>query len=382
MRAGPTTLKTTLGALAAALLAIWLPLTTTTATATTHASTAEPTTWTPPPTSYGEAELSDQPVTMSDGTVLRADVFYPTVNGTTTPAAGPFPVLLQQTPYGKAFIGSPSALDAFVNRGYIVVVSDVRGTGDSGGDFDLFAPAQATDGATMARWAAALPHSDGQVGLFGESYMGINQFTTVGASGSNSPIKAMFPIISGNDIFANTVTMGGIPDIEFSAAYEALLTGLNLTNPVLQPLVEAAENNNPAVLAAALARLTPVEAAHASTLTSFLNLLINIETGTGTSGYDSSYWQAMAPASYLADVVHDHIPAFLVGGWNDLFQAGEPLNYVGLQNLYDGRPQTAAMLPHQPVTPRYQLMMGPWDTSPPAPASISPPWNWSGSTPG
>ncbi|HEY2214644.1 MAG TPA: CocE/NonD family hydrolase, partial [Acidimicrobiales bacterium] len=281
MRAGQTTLKTTLGALAATLLTMLatLPLATTTApaagAATTHATTSEPTTWTPPAASYGEAELSDQPVTMSDGAVLRADVFYPTVNGTTTPAAGPFPVLLQQTPYGKAFIGTASALDAFVNRGYIVVVSDVRGTGDSDGDFDLFAPVQATDGATMARWAAALPHSDGQVGLFGESYMGINQFMTVGASGKNTPVKAMFPIISGNDIFANTVTMGGIPDLEFSAAYAALLSGLDLTNPVLQPLVEAAENDNPAELAAGLARLTPVEAAHATTLTSFLNLIIN-----------------------------------------------------------------------------------------------------------
>jgi len=33
---------------------------------------------------------------------------------------------------------------------------------------------------------------------------------------------------------------------------------------------------------------------------------------------------------------------------------------VGLQNLYDGRPQTAAMTVFQPVTPRYQLLMGPW----------------------
>ena len=56
----------------------------------------------------------------------------------------------------------------------------------------------------------------------------------------------------------------------------------------------------------------------------------------------------------------DKIPAFLVGGWNDLFEQGEPLNYVGLQNLFDGRSQYAAMTPDQAVTPRYQLLMGPW----------------------
>jgi hypothetical protein len=305
----------------------------------------------------------DQPVTMSDGTIIRANVYYPTSSG--TEAAGPFPVLLQQTPYGKAFIAAGGALAGtdisyLVNRGYIVVVSDVRGTGDSGGNFDLFDPVQSTDGVTLARWAAALPHSDGKVGLFGESYMGINQFQTVSAAGPNSPIKAMFPIIAGNELFPNTVSQGGIPDAEFSLFYVALLSALDISNPALQPLTEAAESQNWALLASGLANLPAVDLAHAPQLVGFLKLVLDVETGTGDEGYDSAYWQARSPAHDLAAVVNDHIPAFLVGGWNDLFQAGEPLNYVGLQNLFDGRPQTAAMTANQPVTPRYQLLMGPW----------------------
>ena len=366
MRVGHGIRTTTLGLLAltlAATLTMAATAGTATATATVTIHTNEPTTWTPQAASYGMGSHLDEPVTMSDGTVLRADVYYPTSSG--APAPGPFPVLLQQTPYGKAsFAGGASALtntdiSYFVERGYEVVIADVRGTGDSGGTFDLFAPAQATDGATLARWSAALPHADGKVGLFGESYMGIDQFLTVGAAGPHSPIKAMFPIISGNDIFANTVTQGGIPDIEFSAFYAALVTGLNLANPVLEHLEEAAAIG-PSALTTAVSQLTPVEAAHSSTLISFLDEIVNVETGTGDSGYDSPYWAARSPASDLSAVVADRIPAFLVGGWNDLFQAGEPLNYVGLQNLYDGRPQTAAMTPGQRVTPRYQLMMGPW----------------------
>jgi uncharacterized protein len=321
-------------------------------------------TWSPQPIQYGMGTESDVGITMSDGTVIRANVYYP-VTSTGQAANGHFPVLLQQTPYGKAFIAAGGALAGtdisyLVDRGYIVVISDVRGTGDSGGDFDLFDPVQSTDGATLARWAAALPHSDGKVGLFGESYMGINQFQTVEAAGPNSPIKAMFPIIAGNDLFPDTVTQGGIPDIEFSAFYVALLSGLDLSNPVLQPLVEAAEKQDWSVLATGLANLAPTEAARSPQLVGFLQLILNVETGKGPSAYDGAYWAARSPAHDLAAVVADHIPAFLVGGWNDLFQAGEPLNYVGLQNLYDGRPQTAAMLPEQPVTPRYQLLMGPW----------------------
>ncbi len=320
--------------------------------------------WSPQPAIYGVGTEVDQPITMSDGTIIRANVSYPTLSNKTA-APGPFPVLLQQTPYGKAFIAAGGALagtdtNYLVQRGYIVVISDVRGTGDSGGDFDLFDPVQSTDGVTVARWAAALPHSDGKVGLFGESYMGINQFPTVDAAGPNSPIKAMFPIIAGNDLYPDTVTQGGIVDAEFSLFYVALLSGLDLANPVLQPLTEAAETQNWAVLAAGLANLTPVEIARAPQLVGFLQLILHAETGQGSGAFDDAYWAARSPAHDLPAVVADHIPAFLVGGWNDLFQAGEPMNYVGLQNLVDGRPQTAAMLPQQPVTPRYQLLMGPW----------------------
>ena len=186
---------------------------------------------------------------MSDGTILRADVFFPVTPGTTTAAPGPFPVLLQQTPYGKEFIEYASAIantnvDYLVDRGYIVVIADVRGTGDSGGDFDLFDPVQSSDGVTLAKWAAHLPLSNGEVGLFGESYMGINQFQTVEAAGAGSPIKAMFPIIAGNDLYADTVTQGGIPDAEFAATYVALLSSLDLSNPALQPLVAALEDGD------------------------------------------------------------------------------------------------------------------------------------------
>ncbi len=336
----------------------------TTADAADNVTTDTPT-WAPQPATYGTGSSLNQSVTMSDGTVLKADVYYPTASGGSAPANGPFPVLLQQTPYGKAFIVYASAIaqtdvDYLVDRGYIVVIADVRGTGDSGGTFDLFDPVQSTDGATLANWAARLPHSDGRVGLFGESYMGINQFQTVEAAGSNSAIKAMFPIIAGNDIYADTVTQGGIPDLEFDATYIALLSGLNLSNPVLEPLVEYATSGNTKALGLALAALAPTVIAHSQVLVDFLKLTYSIETGQGAEAFDGAYWAARSPAHDLPAVVNDHIPAFLVGGWNDLFESGEPLNYVGLQNLYDGRAQDAAMAPDQAVTPRYQLLMGPW----------------------
>jgi uncharacterized protein len=85
---------------------------------------------------------------------------------------------------------------------------------------------------------------------------------------------------------------------------------------------------------------------------------MGMDVAGGDEAYDESYWAARNPVNVLEKLVTDRIPAFLVGGWNDLFQRGELLNYTGLQNAYDGRPVLAPMSPNQPITPRYQLMMG------------------------
>jgi putative CocE/NonD family hydrolase len=130
-------------------------------------------------------------VTMSDGTVLRANVYYPT-NAAGQEAGGRFPVILSQTPYGKddGSAGGNSSLSELsgqssylVQRGYIDVLVDVRGTGGSQGEFGLFDPIQGHDGATLVNWAAGLPHSDGKVGPLGASYLGINQFATAADAG-------------------------------------------------------------------------------------------------------------------------------------------------------------------------------------------------------
>ncbi|MHB1584535.1 MAG: CocE/NonD family hydrolase [Acidimicrobiales bacterium] len=355
------------GLAAAALVATTAAGAASTGTAPGPAATAA---WSPQPAAYGEGSHLNEPVTMSDGTVLRADVYYPTDPSTGAPAPGTFPVLLQQTPYGKQNVAQQGALANtdvayLVERGYLVVIADVRGTGSSGGTWGLFDPVQATDGATLVDWASHLPGSDGKVGLFGESYMGINQFLTVSAMPEHSPVKAMFPIVSGNDLYRDTVTQGGLLDAEFSAFYLSLVAGLNAANPVADPLQELAAGPGPGTGPLGSPGSTAVDALveelqHDAALLSYDGPSVaDIETG-GSEAYDGASWAARNPVHALADVVRDRIPAFLVGGWHDLFQRGELLNYTGLQNLADGRPVLAPMAPGQPVTPRYQLLMGPW----------------------
>jgi putative CocE/NonD family hydrolase len=305
--------------------------------------------WSPEPAQYGIAEQQNVPVTMSDGTVLRANIYSPTLNG--QPAPGPFPVLLTQTPYGKdttGVAGGGTGEDPYlVERGYIDVVADVRGTGDSGGQFGLFDPAQQQDGATLVRWAAGLPHSNGKVGLYGASYLAINQLLTVGQLGPNSPVKAIFPVVSGNDLYRDTSFDGGLIDIEFGSFYVGLTGSLNEVNPVAENPQDPLDTFE-------------VELQHTADLGSFdLPLLLNTSFD-GDQAYDGTYWQARSPINALQQVVRDHVPAYLVGGWYDIFQRGEPLNFSGLQNALAGRSVYAPMSPTTPPSGRYQLLMGPW----------------------
>jgi putative CocE/NonD family hydrolase len=312
--------------------------------------------WTPEAPTYAVSWQRHVPVTMADGTVLDAEIATPADPVTGLPAAGPFPVLLTQTPYGKdtAGLAGSAAIGVdtyFVKRGYIDVAVDVRGTGASGGTFTLFDPKQVSDGVALVHWAAELPHSDGEVGLHGASYLGIDQMLTAGAIGPGSPLKAIFPIVSANDIYRDTAFMGGIPDGEFDAAYLGLLLPfVNLLNPVVALLEDPANLLTEAAVFLQHAK-NSLDYNARYTLTTYFG---------GPDSYDTPNWHVRSPGYVLDKIVANRIPAYLVGGEYDLFQRGEPLNYAGLQNAWAGRPVNAPMLPNQPVTGRYQLLDGPY----------------------
>lgn len=308
--------------------------------------------WTPGPARYGVGATLNVPVEMADGTVLRADVHFPTDPDSGAPAAGPFPVILTQTPYGKSGgsffeAGGGGHNSYLVERGYIHAVADVRGTGGSGGSFNMFDPVQAGDGVALVHWAAGLPASNGKVGLVGLSYLGINQFHTAAAVGPGSPLKAIFPIVAGSDLYREASFDGGVPNVEFGPGWLAMTGGLNLFNPLVEHRADPAQ-------------IPATEAAHIPALATFHAAMLADILAGGQQAYDEEWWAVRNPLSVLDKVVANGVPAFMVGGWNDMFQTGGPRNFAGLQNAWAGRPVGAAMAPDQPVTGRYQLVMGPW----------------------
>jgi len=307
---------------------------------------------------FGAGVHHNVAVPMSDGVVLRADIHYPTVADTGQPAAGPFPVLLSITPYGKKApppaeqIGG-GATPYLIKRGYIEVMVDVRGCGVSGGSFEMFGQRQTQDGVELVEWASRLPNANGRVGMFGISYLAINQLFTAAAVGPDSPLKAIFPVMAARDFYRDAAAMGGTPHLRTVRAYAAVYRLLNVVNPIVE-VFHRGKHPRPRAGGFAAVRQRGRDQR------GYFRPLIADAVAGGDTAFDSPFWDALRPGLVLPGIVANRVAVFLVGGWHDAFQRGAPLNYAALQNAYAGRPDEAPMQPGQPVSDRVRLMMGPW----------------------
>jgi putative CocE/NonD family hydrolase len=314
--------------------------------------------WTPRDAQYDVGIRHNVAVPMSDGVNLRADIHYPTDRVTGEPAPGPFPVLMSLTPYGKKapppaaqIGGGPTPF--LIRRGYIEVMVDVRGCGVSEGEFQMFGARQAQDGVELVDWASKLPNANGRVGMFGVSYLAINQLFTAAAVGPDSPLKAIFPVMAARDFYRDAAAMGGAPHLRTIRAYGGVYRLLNVVNPALE-VINLGKHPRPR--AGGIAGVRKRGRAQRG----FFKPLIADAIAGGDTAFDEEFWEDLRPATVIPQIVANNVAVFLVGGWHDAFQRGVPLNYASLQNAAAGRPDEQPMQPGQPVSERLRLMMGPW----------------------
>lgn len=307
---------------------------------------------------YGVAIQRNVGITMSDGVELSANIYRPSDPTTGEPAAGKFPVILTLTPYGKSTAETDPTSAALgmglvpqlVDAGYVQVVVDVRGTGSSQGTWSFEQPRESVDAAAIVAWVASLPYSTGNVGMIGASYGGLDQLLTAGRIGPGSALKAIMPIIPGDDMYRDVIASGGIPNPLVATMYDASNGVQNQAHAIQDGLSTISSASDVAPLVSVLLQhLGGIEALPATDLI----------TG-GPASYDNSYWANQRVHDVLGGVVANGIPAMILGGWRDAFQRGEPLIYAGLQNAAAKRPIDAPMTPTQKVSPNYQLVQGPW----------------------
>ncbi len=114
-------------------------------------------------------------VPMRDGAMLAATLYRPD-------GAGPFPVVLERTPYGRdaprrieVTAADPVPMDGprlaahFTRAGYAVLLQDSRGRGDSDGVFEKYLN-EGEDGFDSCAWILAQPWCDGRIATIGMSY--------------------------------------------------------------------------------------------------------------------------------------------------------------------------------------------------------------------
>jgi uncharacterized protein len=111
-------------------------------------------------------------IPMRDGVELNATLYLPK-----TPDASPpkTPVIFTLTPYISDTYHARGAY--FASHGYAFALVDVRGRGNSGGDFEPFAN-EPRDGHDIVEWFAKQPFCDGKVAMWGGSYAGFDQWAT------------------------------------------------------------------------------------------------------------------------------------------------------------------------------------------------------------
>jgi hypothetical protein len=155
----------------------------------------------------------------SDGTPLRYTLVRPS-------SQGRFPVALIWSVYTDD-VGpadpyppgeSPVIANALLGAGYAVLGVNMRGTGCSGGQWDLFQPA--SDGYEVVEWAAAQEWSTGDVGMFGFSAPGISQLLT--AATRPPHLRAITPNEVSTDFYRDVAYPGGIRN-DFVSAWTAAI---------------------------------------------------------------------------------------------------------------------------------------------------------------
>jgi predicted acyl esterase len=202
-------------------------------------------------------QLPTQWVEMPDGVLLATEVWLPD-------GEGPFPTVLIRTPYGRF----SEDTDLYTGNGYATVVQDLRGTGESEGEYESNRT-YPSDGHAAIEWTADQVWSDGTVGMVGNSALGVAQYAV--AQGAPPALKCLRPGIASPDYYHHNCFQGG------ALRYDALY-------PVFRAL-------------------------------GMLDLFEEIkQRRLWDAGWEDRYWLS-APETIRVPMLH-------IGGWFDTFQQG------------------------------------------------------------
>lgn len=301
---------------------------------------------------------ADVAIPMSDGATIRTYICRP-ADERGTPVTGPFPTVINITPYNKQLVKAVDslltapllgptlrkysarldfsgtrfegiteitrviaggALDLFtINRhlvrsGYVQLIVDARGTGSSTGVWDILHEREQLDSIEIIDWVRTQAWCNGRIGMAGISYSAINALQAAGHRPEG--LDAIFAVEGAEDILRELFATGGIP----SAFIPMWLTTVNALKWVPS-------------LAPHRGGIAWLRARMSSPATALIDLIRGYLTGDDYRLYDGTFFDAVGPL-----VEQIEVPTFLYGCWHDVFAGAGPNLYRRLR-LRPGRKQ-------------------------------------------
>jgi hypothetical protein len=264
------------------------------------------------PTPTGDVVIQyDVPMKTRDGVTLYADIYRPR-------SSDKLPVILMRTPYDKSANWAVGPVFKMIPRGYVVIIQDVRGRYTSEGEWYPFKHEQA-DGFDAVEWAAALPYSDGKVGMMGASYVGATQM--LAAIAQPPHLIAIAPNMTASNYHDGWTYQGGAFEQWFNQNWTS-----QLAQNTLQRRIE--QNTNALVGTPTLPLLNypvfnfgqfPADAQLTALIAPYyLDWLAHPD-------YDD-YWKQWSIEENFPKIA---VPMLQVGGWYDIFNGGTIRNYMG-----------------------------------------------------
>ena len=249
-------------------------------------------------------------IPMRDGITLSADL--------SCPDQLPAPAVVIRTPYGKSGELQSKRAKVFAAGGYVAVLVDVRGRGDSDGVFHPYRN-DGRDGFDVIEWVAAQEWCTGEVATYGGSYGGRIQF--LAALQQPPSLKAMVAMVAPSDPFVETPT--GVPGLMHINWYRAVDARTMQYRDDLD-WMKVYRHRPVATMDEAAGFLAPnwrEECLHPTL---------------------DDWWE---PVRYQHRIAEIDVPTLHVSGWYDDEEIGTPLNYSAMVAAGRGG---------------QRLLMGPW----------------------
>ena len=236
-------------------------------------------------------------IPMRDGVRITGDIYYPA-------SSPPFQTIVFRTPYGRDDPQYRKNARFFASNGFAFLNSDVRGRGDSDGEFIPYFN-DGPDGKGIIDWVTSQSWSNGRMGTFGGSYSARIQWLT--ALELPKSLKAMISRVSPSDPFVESPT--GVSD-PMHISWRYLVSGRT---------VKSVDD----IDWMSVYRTLPLKDMPKALGMGFDDW----EEGMLHQTFDS-YWDAISYQKKFASI---DVPVMHISGWYDDEQIGTFINYTGMR---------------------------------------------------